>query len=110
VITKRGRAVARLLPADEELPPIFGRMRAPLKSWAISLRPSAKSGTWMSSPEPAPLLLDTHYWIWMQLGEASHFTERTLTAIRQAAAGGSLLVSAISVWELGMLEAKGGFA
>jgi prevent-host-death family protein len=27
VITKRGRAVARLLPADEELPPIFGRMR-----------------------------------------------------------------------------------
>jgi prevent-host-death family protein len=27
VITKRGRAVARLLPADEELPQIFGRMR-----------------------------------------------------------------------------------
>src|ERR1019366_6133411 len=79
----------------------------PLKSWAISLRPWAKSGAWMSSSEPAPLLLDTHYWIWMQLGEASHFTERMLTAIRQAAASGSLLVSAISVWELGMLEAKG---
>ena len=27
VITKRGQAVARLLPVDEELPPIFGRMR-----------------------------------------------------------------------------------
>jgi prevent-host-death family protein len=27
VITKRGRAVARLVPADEDLPPIFGRMR-----------------------------------------------------------------------------------
>jgi len=27
VITKRGRAVARLLPADEDLPQIFGRMR-----------------------------------------------------------------------------------
>jgi prevent-host-death family protein len=27
VITKRGRAVARLLPADEQLPPVFGRMR-----------------------------------------------------------------------------------
>ena len=26
VITKRGRAVARLLPADEELPQVFGRM------------------------------------------------------------------------------------
>ena len=50
----------------------------------------------MSSPEPAPLLLDTHYWIWMQLGEASHFTDRMLGAIRQAAATGSLLVSAIS--------------
>ena len=61
----------------------------------------------MSSPGPAPLLLDTHYWIWMQLGEASHFTDRMLTAIRQAAASGSLLISAISVWELGMLEAKG---
>src|ERR1035437_6524121 len=80
---------------------------APPKSWAISLRPSAKSGTWMSSPGPAPLLLDTHYWIWMQLGEASHFTDRMLEAIRQAAASGSLLVSAISVWELGMFEAKG---
>jgi PIN domain nuclease of toxin-antitoxin system len=53
------------------------------------------------------VLLDTHYWIWMQLGEASHFTERMIAAIRQAAATGSLLVSAISVWELGMLEAKG---
>ena len=61
----------------------------------------------MDSPGPTPPLLDTHYWIWMQLGEASHFTERMLTAVRQATASGSLLVSAISVWELGMLEAKG---
>ena len=27
VITKRGRAVARLVPADEELPQVFGRMQ-----------------------------------------------------------------------------------
>ena len=27
VITKRGRAVARLLPADDEVAPIFGRMK-----------------------------------------------------------------------------------
>jgi PIN domain nuclease of toxin-antitoxin system len=53
------------------------------------------------------VLLDTHYWIWLQLGETKHFTERTLRAIRQAASGGGLLVSVISVWELGMLEAKG---
>ena len=45
----------------------------------------------MSSPGPASLLLDTHYWVWMQLGEAEHFTARMLTAIRQAAASGSLL-------------------
>jgi PIN domain nuclease of toxin-antitoxin system len=43
----------------------------------------------------------------MQLGEARHFTDRMLGAIRHVAASGSLLVSAISVWELGMLEAKG---
>jgi PIN domain nuclease of toxin-antitoxin system len=61
----------------------------------------------MSSPGAAPLLLDTHYWIWMQLGEARHFTERMLRAVRQAAATGRLLVSVISAWELGMLEAKG---
>jgi prevent-host-death family protein len=27
VITKRGRAVARLLPVEEEVPSIFGRMK-----------------------------------------------------------------------------------
>jgi len=27
IITKRGRAVARLLPADEQTPPVFGRMK-----------------------------------------------------------------------------------
>jgi len=27
IITKRGRAVARLLPADEEPPRVFGRMK-----------------------------------------------------------------------------------
>jgi len=27
VITKRGRAVARLLPPEDETPPVFGRMK-----------------------------------------------------------------------------------
>ena len=61
----------------------------------------------MSSAGPAPLLLDTHYWIWLQLGAAEHFTARMLKSIDKAAAAGNLVVSVISVWELGMLEARG---
>jgi PIN domain nuclease of toxin-antitoxin system len=51
--------------------------------------------------------LDTHYWIWLQAGtrrELSYIVEK---AIDDAAATGSLLLSVISVWELGLLEAKG---
>jgi PIN domain nuclease of toxin-antitoxin system len=61
----------------------------------------------MSSATLAPLLLDTHYWIWLQMGAREEFGSSLLKAIEKAAAGGSLLLSAISVWELGMLEAKG---
>jgi len=55
----------------------------------------------------APLLLDTHYWIWLQVGAREEIEGRALRAIEQAAAGGCLLLSVISVWELGLLEAKG---
>ena len=54
-----------------------------------------------------PLLLDTHYWIWLQFGIRDHLTAPILKAIDQAAASGSLLLSVISVWELGLLESKG---
>lgn len=53
------------------------------------------------------LLLDTHCWIWMALGEKSRFTAAGVRAVEEAANGGRLLLSAISVWELAMLEAKG---
>jgi PIN domain nuclease of toxin-antitoxin system len=56
-------------------------------------------------PQSAPILLDTHYWIWMQLG-SEQFTGKARRAIESAAAEGGLLLSVISVWELGMLEAK----
>jgi PIN domain nuclease of toxin-antitoxin system len=52
-------------------------------------------------------LLDTHYWIWLQSGDRKRFTPRILKAIEKAARDGSLLLSVISVWEFGMLEAKG---
>ena len=54
-----------------------------------------------------PLLLDTHYWIWLQSGAKSHLTPRIVRLVEQSAAQGSMLLSVISVWELGVLEAKG---
>jgi len=61
----------------------------------------------MSSATATPLLLDTHYWIWLQAGARQEFSLAVLKAIEQAGARGNLLLSVMSVWELGMLEAKG---
>lgn len=61
----------------------------------------------MSSAADTPLLLDTHYWIWLQFGVRDHLTQPVLKAIDQAAASGSLRLSVMSVWEVGMLESKG---
>jgi len=55
----------------------------------------------------ASILLDTHYWIWLQLGEEDRFPSKARKAVEAAATAGNLLLSIISVWELGMLEAKG---
>jgi PIN domain nuclease of toxin-antitoxin system len=56
---------------------------------------------------PKPLLLDTHYWIWLQSGTPGQITTRLRNSIEEAAAAGRLLLSVISVWELALLEAKG---
>jgi PIN domain nuclease of toxin-antitoxin system len=61
----------------------------------------------MSSVSQAPLLLDTHYWIWMESGDSDRVPQRLRLAIQEAAGAGVLMLSAISVWELGFLEAKG---
>jgi PIN domain nuclease of toxin-antitoxin system len=53
------------------------------------------------------LLLDTHCWLWAQLGLANQLSRGALSAIRRAESGGRLRVSVISVWELGMLEQRG---
>jgi PIN domain nuclease of toxin-antitoxin system len=53
-----------------------------------------------------PLLLDTHYWIWLESGELDRIPLRVRRSIQEAADAGALLLSIISVWELGMLEAK----
>ncbi len=57
-------------------------------------------------PEPA-ILLDTHCWVWMQFGQTEKFTRAPLRMIERAARTGALRVSVMSVWEIGMLEAKG---
>jgi len=57
-------------------------------------------------PEAA-VLLDTHCWVWMQLGLTSKFTRSAITATERAARAGVLRVSVMSIWEIGMLESKG---
>jgi len=54
-----------------------------------------------------PLLLDTHYWVWFQFGIREQFTRQNLIAIQQAAVDDRLMISVISIWELGLLEARG---
>ena len=59
----------------------------------------------MPSPEKV-LLLDTHVWLWL-VGGAEPLKRTVLSAVEGAARRGRIRVSAISVWEVAMLEAKG---
>ncbi len=52
------------------------------------------------------LLLDTHTWIWLVNGDEPLKSSPALGEIERAATQSNLRVSAISVWEVGMLEAK----
>jgi PIN domain nuclease of toxin-antitoxin system len=61
----------------------------------------------MLSLPARPLLLDTHVWIWMLEGAVRELGRDAHNAVEEAGAGGRVLVSAISVWEVAMLEAKG---
>jgi PIN domain nuclease of toxin-antitoxin system len=53
------------------------------------------------------LLLDTHCWLWAQLGMIQELSQPALHAIRSAESEGNLRVSAISIWEVAMLQKKG---
>lgn len=55
---------------------------------------------------PSALLLDTHYWVWLAFGRLDQIGASAKTLIEDHAKRGNLLVSVISVWELGMLEQK----
>ena len=64
--------------------------------------PTAKGRT-----PTGPLVLDTHVWIWMLEGVKSELSAATVSVIEDAGGRAELVISAISVWELAMLEAKG---
>ena len=53
------------------------------------------------------LLLDTHCWLWAQLGMVQHLSRGAQSALKRAETAGQLRVSVISVWEVGMLEKRG---
>jgi PIN domain nuclease of toxin-antitoxin system len=59
---------------------------------------------------PETLLLDTHCWLWEQFGNTEKFSRQGRRLIDKATQSGDLCVSVISVWEIGMLEAKGRLA
>jgi PIN domain nuclease of toxin-antitoxin system len=54
-----------------------------------------------------PFVLDTHVWIWLLEGSRKELSNATVNVIEEAAGRAALAVSAISVWEVAMLEAKG---
>ncbi len=53
-----------------------------------------------------PLLLDTHAWVWLMLGDRQ-LGKQARTRLEQAAARTALQVSVLSVWEVAMLESRG---
>lgn len=53
------------------------------------------------------LVLDTHAWIWLVQGNAARLGPVSRASMSQAGSAGRIRVPAISVWEVGMLVAKG---
>jgi len=53
------------------------------------------------------LILDTHVWLWVVQGNRQQLAASAIREIGDASRRGAVRVSAISVWEVAMLEAKG---
>jgi PIN domain nuclease of toxin-antitoxin system len=53
------------------------------------------------------LVLDTHVWIWLMEGRENELSPDAIKEIVAASRIGLVRVSAISVWEVAMLEARG---
>jgi PIN domain nuclease of toxin-antitoxin system len=59
------------------------------------------------SPVEAPALVDTHIWIWYLDGTQGVMSADVVGWLRRAASTHGLLVSDMSVWEVGTKAAKG---
>ncbi|HMP72053.1 MAG TPA: type II toxin-antitoxin system VapC family toxin [Kiritimatiellia bacterium] len=60
----------------------------------------------MPTHKPRPsMVLDTHAWLWLMEGSAK-LGSRQRRRIEECAEHGRLLVSILSIWEIGMLESK----
>jgi PIN domain nuclease of toxin-antitoxin system len=53
------------------------------------------------------LLLDTHVWLWYAEGVADRLRPAGVSKLDEVRRGDGLLVSAISVWEIGMHASRG---
>jgi PIN domain nuclease of toxin-antitoxin system len=53
------------------------------------------------------LLLDTHVWLWYAAGVTGRLRPTSIRQLDEARQGDGLIVSAISVWEIGMHAARG---
>ncbi|MBM4143619.1 MAG: type II toxin-antitoxin system VapC family toxin [Lentisphaerae bacterium] len=53
-----------------------------------------------------PILLDTHVWVWLMLGD-NRLGTANRRMLERAVPDGRIRVSIISAWEVAMLEAKG---
>jgi len=53
------------------------------------------------------LLLDTHVWLWYAEGVAEPQRPASIRRLDEARRGDGLIVSAVSVWEIGMHAARG---
>lgn len=60
----------------------------------------------MNNPSKPLLLLDTHIWIWLINGSDKLKSTKVLRKIEESSKKGLIRVSAISLWEVAMLESK----
>ena len=52
------------------------------------------------------IVLDTHILIWWITGDLAKLSPNSISAIEQELAGGELIISSITAWEVAMLVAK----
>ena len=74
---------------------------------------TAPSDVWKPADRPefaGPILIDTHVWIWYLDGVEDRMAEDAVGLVRRCVRGEGVLVSDISVWELGTKAAKGKLA